>query len=358
MKKLKSMKKRDEKIESLLMEKWGYSAPILREGPKEDGDKQLLTEFAPLAIPLAYWGYAAIAAAIIGTGVYVKSEVDKTADANAFSEEHGIVKQSGAWSGTPKEFAQRIDNFDFPQAKTGEKFTWEDALLGPGHTEEQRRSLEKTLRIQLGEEGLKIWTTGLDKHFEQREGYQSLEARGRAPVDPDILATAKQYEAEGPSLGGTSVPMVLTDAEELQGALDADAAERERVRALMNDEEVQTVDQEKLDNMLARIGSDEYLTTVDQPDTEIPAGTPPGDWSADELGKGDEPAWWPHDRGWEPIDDADQVAAEPPAAEDSGPVSREDLEAVGITYESRVPKSTKDIIREEINKYFSNRRKS
>jgi len=357
MKKLKSMKKRDEKIESLLMEKWGYSAPILREGPKEDGDKQLLTELGPLAIPLAYWGYAAAAAAVIGVGLLVKGEMDTDADADEFDVDYGLVSQSlrpGATQlATPEEMAQRIDNFDFPQAQTGEPFTWEDAILGPGATEGQRRSLEKTLRTQLGEEGLKIVTALLDKHFEQREGYQSLEARGRAPVDPDILATAKFHHDRDESL-----------SPEHNDALDADAAERERVRALMNDETVQTVDQEKLDDIMARIGSDEYLATVDQPDDF-------GDSYFGDSYFGDSSMLDLHrhynDRAEEEYRQdqvaaeppaAEPPAAEPPAAEDSGPVSREDLEAVGITYESRVPKSTKDIIREEINKYFSNRRKS
>jgi hypothetical protein len=49
MKKFKSMKKRDEKVESLLMERWGYSATILNE----DGDKGLLQEFAPAVVVAA-----------------------------------------------------------------------------------------------------------------------------------------------------------------------------------------------------------------------------------------------------------------------------------------------------------------
>ena len=62
MKKFKSMKTRDEKMESLLMEKWGYPASILNE----DGDKELLQEVVVTTAVLGTWAlYAAIAA--VGT---------------------------------------------------------------------------------------------------------------------------------------------------------------------------------------------------------------------------------------------------------------------------------------------------
>ena len=56
---------------------------------------------------------------------------------------------------------------------------------------------------------------------------------------------------------------------------------------------------------------------------------------------------------------AEKLAAEQAAAEERDRMhSRDDLDDADITYESRTTKSTKDIIREEINKYFSNRRRS
>jgi len=60
MKKFKSMKKRDEKMESLLMEKWGYSAPILNE----DGDKELLQE-AFVFLGLTGWAAYTVASALV-----------------------------------------------------------------------------------------------------------------------------------------------------------------------------------------------------------------------------------------------------------------------------------------------------
>ena len=360
MKKLKSMNVRDEKVESLLMEKWGYSAPTLNEGAKEDGDKGLLQELAP-AIPVflglskAAWTGVVAITALIGAVAYGEyDENTKQSSAADFDEDHGIKSQSLMPGATqlesPEGMAQRLENFDFPQAKTGEPFTWEDALIGAGATEEQRRSLEKTLRTKLGEEGLKIFTTRLDKHFKQREGYQSLTARGRQPADPDILATAKQYEALG---------MIETQPE-LQDALATDTAEQERVGALMNDEEVQTVDQEKLDNIMAGIGSDEYHATNDQVDLENISLEIDGPTGGISGASGILPI---------PIAPADQAAAEQAAAEKLAAEqaaaeerdrmhSRDDLDDADITYESRTTKSTKDIIREEINKYFSNRRRS
>tara|TARA_R110000824_G_scaffold72428_1_gene184805 strand:+ start:242 stop:967 length:726 start_codon:yes stop_codon:yes gene_type:complete len=66
MKKFKSMKKRDEKMESLLMEKWGYSAPI----SNKDGDKELLQELviAGMAVAGGWYTIAAIVAALGATG--------------------------------------------------------------------------------------------------------------------------------------------------------------------------------------------------------------------------------------------------------------------------------------------------
>ena len=65
MKKLKSMNVRDEKVESLLMEKWGYSAPTLRKTIKEDSNKQSLTEAAVMAAP-GVWGVLSAMAADFG----------------------------------------------------------------------------------------------------------------------------------------------------------------------------------------------------------------------------------------------------------------------------------------------------
>tara|TARA_R110000824_G_scaffold103816_2_gene246525 strand:+ start:319 stop:1038 length:720 start_codon:yes stop_codon:yes gene_type:complete len=70
MKKFKSMQKRDEKMESLLMEKWGYSATTLNE----DGDKELLQELVIAGVTITAGMYY-LAAATLAMASYYSYEV-------------------------------------------------------------------------------------------------------------------------------------------------------------------------------------------------------------------------------------------------------------------------------------------
>ena len=183
MKKFKSMKKRDEKMESLLIEKWGYSTTILNEEPEEDGDKGLLQELAPavpavvaaaptiLGLTKAAWAAIAATAAIAGTyanSVYRESENREAID--SFNKEIGAMQTAGDYTGDYK-----------PEDREG---------LGRGDigvtapiSDEERERLEK------GEEPIIVTA-------EPEKNYIELDP-DVTDIDPDLQKGAPSEEPSG-----------------------------------------------------------------------------------------------------------------------------------------------------------------
>jgi len=363
MKKLKNMKKRDEKVESLLMEKWGYSAPILHEGPKEDGDKELLTEGLAIGAILAVLGYIAVIvggawAAYEGPYKDYKAGLNQDELMEIVPGETGEEKRRNLMS-LGEEFKQRIENFTFPGQKKGESYTWENAILDGPASQEAKDNLEIFMRNNMKEEEFNQIMADLDGAHKGKDGFKDLVSRGRAPVDPDTHAQALEYEELG-MFDEQSFP-------ELQDAL----AEKDRVDALMAsrggyDESFEAdmmrslKGEDTLADLIARRGAS-YEPTYQRP--------PPAPILDQEEyrppNRNDE--GYDADYDWEDSEDPDNwnvVRIEEPGKDKLAPrqreknISRKGHREVEGMPESRVPKSTKDIIREEINKYFSNRRKS
>ena len=145
MKKFKSMKKRDEKMESLLMEKWGYSAPILNE----DGDKELLQEFVFLGLGTAAWATIAAVAAIGST--YIYSVYDEDQDKNTerqfndtIAQINAKAKEAGKEAPAGDYFADEQDYEDLGSRGFGLLKSKDEKMRSPlnlsSEEEEERRS--------------------------------------------------------------------------------------------------------------------------------------------------------------------------------------------------------------------------
>jgi hypothetical protein len=170
MKKFKSMKKRDEKMESLLMEKWGYSAPILREGPKEDGDKELLTE--------ALCGGWCIAAIVAIGSIYVYSVVDEAQDKNTEREFNATIAQINAEAEAAGEEAPAGDYF------ADEKVYDELGPRGFGFPAPKDEKMRSPLNLPSEEEE--------ERRSELSQGEQPIivdPGHGRPPT-PDLVVTS------------------------------------------------------------------------------------------------------------------------------------------------------------------------
>ena len=287
MKKLESIKSRDEKVESLLMEKWGYSAPTLNEG----GDKELLQEGFGVA--------ALIVSGIIaaGTGVYSYYQSGKTKEANAQAIEL-IRNVSPETIQDAERKADKVLNFTAEGVGINDDFTWENTILGAEATSEEKVAIERTLRQQLGDSVFESQLQALDVHFTHAPGYNTLKKRGI----PLLIDIDNHYRIKDE---GSIDPPEFTD--------DQIKRQEERLDALSDTPSLAIAATRDEEQMGAEIAGDKTETGEEL--------------SAKEL---------------ETIDI--EVLSDPERP--NSPFN-----------ESVSTKTTKDIVREEIVRYLSNRRK-
>lgn len=324
MKKFKNMKKRDEKIESLLMEKWGYSAPILREGPKEDGDKELLTEVA-----CGGWCIAAIIVLAGGSGkaynefIYQPEQrAIKQGSKELYGTRTGELPTGAYGADTKLTPAQEIQFKVIEKIKSleesGEPYTWENIIYGPGLTELDKHEIERDMRRELGNKAFEEKLSIIDEDFSSQPLYDPLQFRG-IPLMKDI----EEHQAE---IDAGQTPVIFTD-EQIQ-------RQRDRL-AGMSGIEPEDTDLEFTPEEIERGTAD--VSSLEGATTDYATGAP---ISADDL----------------------EAAGSTEYSED------ETLKALGQLEENLLRNATqetlmsskkvKDIIREEIVKYFSIRRKN
>jgi len=319
MKKFKSMKKRDEKIESLLMEKWGYSAPILREGPKEDGDKELLTECGG-------WCIAAIVALLVTAGGY--NELIHKPEQEAIAM--GTKSRRGTATGelSPDAYGADIKLTDAREIQfkviekiksleeTGEPYTWENILYGPGLTELDKHEIERDMRRDLGNKAFEEKLSIIDEDFSSQPLYDPLQFRG--------------------------IPL-MKDIEEHQAYIDSGQD------TIFTDEQIQ-MQRDRLAGMSALQHIELEDTDLEFTPEEIERGT------ADVSSLEGTPTDYDIDSSY--IDNEENLEAI-----GAGGWSEEEAQSSleikkGVEEALMSSKKVKDIIREEIVKYFSIRRKN
>ena len=366
MKKFKSMKKRDEKMESLLMEKWGYGkkdeaieeekqdkpAPGSKEqiaatrahvagkkglakgkaikhaedkglvyqtdqeylqgdtasgtqratGLEEDGDKELLQEEA-ISIG-TYLIITAVVAVVSGAiGHYYSKKTEK---AGAAARDF-IIKDNPEtqMADLPEAVQSKVLNFKqeaYESCAGG--CTWEQTILGAESTKEDHDALERYLRHEMGNDEFEREIYEFDQHLQQAPYvYLNLKQRG-IPLQIDIDEHQRLADL------GQSASYGFTD--------DQIERQKERVAAFTS------------------------------PRAQDPAGStssePAPVESTPEEPAPEEPA---------PAESTPEEQTPPPPKEDPDPAELEFKSPFG---ESVSKKTTKDIVREEIVRYLSNRR--